>query len=269
MIGRIIFLSLFFLISFQSNVFGQQDIIENRPFEVFKDYKKIGFYLSGRNYFKGKVSRSSGSIDFIEGNAFAGVAVGLEYLIRPEYKWSFRTGIHYNRFSYSKGEFFIPENFLPLAGGDLIIDIEDRLSLFSIPLEAEYKHKLANKTFLSLKGGINVLLTLQNSDYFDFDVVVESNDPEFDFIQIAAYKTTKSQLIYPNLKLSPGIYFVFDTFILQTSLVYQKNILNFHKADYKFGNFDVPETTEGTYKFSGDYIGLEFVLFLKKTRTKK
>jgi hypothetical protein len=266
---HLIILSLIFFISFQSKIVGQQEIIENRPFEIFNEYKKIGFYLSGRNYFKGEVSRNSGSIDFVEGNAFTGLSLGIEYLIRSEHKWSYRTGIHYNRLAYSKGEFFIPENFLPWLGGDVVIDIEDRLSLFSITLEAEYKHKLNNKIFLSLRTGVNILLPFQKSEFYDFDVFVESNDPEFDLVQITSYNTTQSQMIYPNLKLSPGLYFVFDTFILQTSLVYQKNILTFHKADYKFGNFDVPETTEGTYKFSGDYIGLDFVLFLKKTRTKK
>lgn len=247
-----------------SSLFSQDTELENNPFEVFKDYKRIGFNVSPRLYLKAKVNRTFGAIDYKQKNGFGG-SFGLDYVIRPAHRWSFRTGAHFNKLVVNKSTFFIAENDLPVD-----FSIKENLYstsflVFSIPAEVEYKHPLKQDLFLSLRGGLNFMFQEEGSYGISFSAPSNENQ-ELTFFEFEAF--SKEKKINPNLKFSPGVYFIHNKFMLQTSLIYQKNVSNVLEGNYRFFNLEQSEDSGGTYKMSGDYIGLEFVLFLKKTRAK-
>ena len=258
--------SIVALILNTSLIYSQKDtisIVENE-FKVFKDYKRLGLNLSPRLYFKAKATSEFGSIDFPQHNGFGG-GFGLDYVIRPAHRWSFRTGAHLNLLLFSKFSISIDKADLP---SDFSINEKIQTNsplIFSIPAEVEYKYFLKDKVFLSLRGGLNFMFLQEGSFGISYSTQTEDN-LNVTFFELEA--TSPERKIYPNLKFSPGLYFIYDTFMLQTSLVYQKNILNVLEGNYQFFNLEQSEPSGGTYKVSGDYIGLEFVFFLKKSRKK-
>lgn len=228
-------------------VFAQEEKIEIKTdFEVFKEYSNFGVVLSPRLQFKSKSNTTLGNDPFVHNASFSG-GVGLNYVFRPEKTWSYRLGIHYN---------FYDETNFNINNSSSDITFKSSTYSISIPIEAEYKKQLSKNLIWTTKAGIN--LSFINS----FDSASISFD-DFNLI----YEPV-SDLVYTNLTLSTGVYFVFKSFIIQTSLIYQKNIPDFLKGDFTTVNSNNLIQNQGTYKTSGDFMGLELIIYprLKKNK---
>lgn len=247
-----------------SSLLAQDNELENSPFEVFKDYKRLGLNLSPRLHFKAKVNREYGAKDYKQKNGFGG-GFGLDYVIRPGHRWSFRTGLHLNILLFNKSKIQVDEIDLPSNFSINEVLYNTSSLIFSIPAEVEYKHPLKDNIFLSMRGGVNFMFLQEGSFGISYSTLGEDN-LSIPFFELEALSPDRK--IYPNVKLSPGVYFIYDTFMLQTSFVYQKNIPNVLEGNYQFFNLEQSEPSGGSYSISGDYIGLEFVFFLKKSRKK-
>jgi len=216
---------------------------------VFKEFTNYGVNLSPRMQFKATTNRTSGAIDFDQKNSF-GYGMGLFYVLRPAHQFSYRFGVNINKINQEK--FSLPK---PLEN-----DFVDSFSRFilevSVPLEVEYKTPLNEKLFFSLRGGFDVTFI------GDFSASTSINN------QLTVEYATSNSTIYPNLRLSPGVYFNLNKVMLQTSIVYQKMVPNFTKGTYIIENVPNQPNTEGTYKMSGDYIGLDLNIQFKKSNKK-
>lgn len=220
--------------------FAQEENIKPKnEFEVFKEYSNFGIILSPRVQFKSNSNTTLGNDPFIHNAGFTG-GVGLNYIFRPEKTWSYRMGIHYN---------FNNETNFNLKESSNNITFKSSTYSFSIPIEAEYKKQLFKNMIWTTKGGINITFINRfdsaSTSFDDFSLIYEP----------------VSDGVYTNLTLSSGFYFIFKPFILQTSLIYQKNIPAFLKGEFTTVNSNNLIQNQGTYKTSGDFIGLELIIY--------
>jgi len=232
------------LIFTTSSIFAQDIELENNPFEIFKEYSNFGINISPRLQFKSTSNNTIGSDPFIHNSSF-GLGLGVTYILRPANTWSYRIGTHYN---------INDESNFKLKNDSRNISFKSTSSSISIPIEIEYKKLVSKNLIWTTKAGVNVTFIdgfdSASIDYEDFSLVYK---PQSDFI-------------YPNLLFCSGVYFVFKPFMLQTSLIFQKNIPSFIEGNYEIVDSNNSIQNKGTYKMTGDYIGLEFIVFLKKSK---
>lgn len=244
---------------------AQKAKLEATPFAVFDEYKQWGITLSPRLYAKAKTSVIDGNYD-IDTNASFGLGLGVDYLFFPTNKFSFRAGARISFFSPENFNVFIPaEELTPWRDQPFDEHLRDLAILFSVPLEAEWKHPLSNRTFLSVRAGVELLFYETHESSTGLLVDPENSDSNEMFFILN--KTSKNS-IQPYLKFSPGVYFVLNPFILQTSLIYQKNLNTFHKGTFNFSNLAQSNSGTGSYTYSGDFMGLELTFLLKKKNAK-
>ncbi len=224
---------------------AQKTELEATPFEVFNEFTNYGINFSPRMQFKATTNRTSGAIDFDQKNSF-GYGMGLFYVLRPAHQFSYRFGVNINKINEEK--YSLPK---PLEN-EFINTISTFVLAVSMPLEVEYKKPISENIFFSLRGGLDVTFI------GDFSASSSVNN------QLTVEYATSNTTIYPNLRLSPGVYFNLGKVMLQTSVVYQKMIPNFIDGTYKIENVPNQLNTEGTYKMSGDYIGLDLNFQFKK-----
>lgn len=251
-------LSFLFL---SEKIVAQDKELENNPFEVFKEYKQWGLTLSPRVYAKARTKVINGIYD-IETNNSIGLSLGFDYAIFPTKQWSFRAGARVSFLSPENFNISLPaEELAPWRDQPFDEDLKDLAIYLSVPLEAEWKYPLAKNKFLSLRSGVEIMF------YTDYQasvgLLVDPYNDDSNEMFFILNKTSK-HTIHPFFKFSPGVYFILNPFILQTSLVYQKNLRTIHEGTFSFSNLAITNSGTGTYDFSGDFIGLELTLFLKK-----
>jgi hypothetical protein len=242
---------------------AQETESEQNPFAVFNEYKQWGITFSPRLYAKAKTRVVDGNYDIDTNNSF-GLGLGFDYLFFPKNKFSFRAGARISFFSPESFNVYIPADELtPWRDQPIDEHLRDLAILFSVPLDAEWKYPLSNKTFLSLRAGVEIFFyeTHEASTGLLVDPDISDSNEMFFILN----KTSKNS-IQPYLKFSPGVYFVLNPFILQTSLIYQKNLNTFHKGTFNFSNLAQSNSGTGTSNYSGDFIGLELTFFLKKKK---
>lgn len=244
-----------------SSLFSQEAELENKPFEVFNEYKQWGLTLSPRIYAKARTKIINGIYD-IETNNSIGLSLGFDYTIFPTKQWSFRAGARVSFLSPENFNISLPaEELSPWRDQPFDEDLKDFEIFFSVPLEAEWKYPLAKNKFLSLRSGVEIMFY---SDYeASVGLLVDPYNDDSNEMFFILNKTSKHTIL-PFFKFSPGVYFILNPFILQTSLVYQKNLRTIHEGTFSFSNLAITNSGTGTYDFSGDFIGLELTLFLKK-----
>lgn len=254
------------LILWTSSLFSQEEATDTNPFEVFKEYKQWGLSLSPRLYAKAKTKVTNGIYDIDTKNSF-GLGVGLDYVFYPSKRWSFRTGARINFFSPENFNVSIPsEELTPFSNQPINQDFRDFSILFSAPIEVEWKHALSNKRFFSVRTGLEFFIyeTFEASS----GLLVDPNNANSNEMFFILNKSSKNS-IHPYFKFSPSVYFIFNPFMLQTSVVYQKNLNTLEEGVFRFSNLAETNSGSGTYEVSGDFVGLELTFFLKKNPKNK
>ncbi|MBA3986300.1 MAG: hypothetical protein H0X63_06975 [Flavobacteriales bacterium] len=254
-IGAAFIAALFFFTTYSQNN-------PKTEFEVFKDYKRLGYTVRPVFYSKATINRKFGDYELINKKTF-NFNFGFDYLIHPERKWAFKSGLHLDIVPLYNIEFDIKEGDIWSGYEGYQEDSNIYKLNFAIPLLVQFKKQMAYNLFFNLEMGFHFMIMQQGG----FDVTyLFSNEELSESREIFAMygNATNPTSIYPNLILSPGFYFTFPGILLQTNVIFQKPIVPFFKGEYQFGNLLESGPTRGDYKNSGEYLGLLFTVHLKK-----
>lgn len=248
-------------ILFFSFVGTSQD--RKQKFPEFLEYKKLGFTIESAIYRAPNYIRTLGSID-VEGLAITSINFGLDYVQHPDRVFTLRYGVHLNFLPLNSYSFSIPNGDIP-GFTDFEASAKDYgFLILSVPLEAELKKQMSRNIYFSAKAGINLTFLREGSIETSQSVFID------DLNQIrevfAVRSSSNSFSLYPNLRISPSMYYMSRRVLFQFSIFYQKALPNYFNGDYIIDNLEVSERTEGDYTFSGDQIGLSITLFLKKSK---
>lgn len=236
-------------------------------FPEFLEYKSWGYTVNPVLYKAPQYIKTTGNVP-VQGNAIPSVNFGFDKIIHPDNELSFRYGIHLNLLPLYSVNYNLPDNDFPgsVSNSDFNQKGYGHL-VFSVPLEVELKKQMGARLYFSARAGINIMVLSQGSVEVGSSVFVDSTNEIREVFELRSI--TRKFPLYPNIKISPGFYYMTEPILYQISLIYQKAIPNYFTGEYLFDNLDVSRRTEGDYKLSGDHIGLGVTLFFKKRKPRK
>lgn len=259
----IVQVSLFWLACFNGITTIAQNGSLNDKFPEFANYRTWGYTVNPVINRAPTFERTSGNVE-VRGLPVPGFNFGFDKVFRAEREFSYRYGIYLNLLPITSYEFSLPDGDIP--NRDLFNFSERRTGqlVISIPLEIELKKQMGSKLYFSGKIGVNLSILRQGSVLN----TVTTTLPEINEVrQIFGVRSlTREFPLYPNLKISPGFYYMTKRVLYQVSIIYQKAIPNYFRGEFLFDNLDISERTEGNYTLSGDQIGLGITLFLRKSK---
>jgi hypothetical protein len=235
-------------------------------FPEFLEYKKMGYSIAPVTTRPAQFNPTIGDIK-VTGSWTPSLSFGLNWTAHADREVSFRYGLHFNILPIYDFKYELPDGDLPNSTNFFSNDRNWGPLYISVPLQVELKKQLGPRLYASAMGGVNIAWIPEGSVEVGASVLVEELNEVREFFELRSQ--TREFPLYPNLRLSLGLYFMWDKLLLQTNVVYQKSIPNYFTGEYLFDNLEISDRTEGTYSYSGDYIGLEFVFFLKKRKQRK
>lgn len=208
---------------------------------IYGDYTIDPLYPSGYSFSVRKTFNKSGQFSIV---------TGLTMYIYNEKKFKYRIK---SEDIQSSG---FTEDWEDIVSGNLT-----RRTNFSIPVLIQYKSKLADNIFFSGQAGIE---TMYKDDGISESLInfVDERGKRTPVMYYELENISRSNL-YPNMVLSPGVYFMFKHFMLQTNLVYSKSLKNQYNGFLYFFNLDQSGNTLIKTKKTGDYLGLSVNIFFK------
>ncbi|MFL9845386.1 hypothetical protein [Flavobacterium rhizosphaerae] len=230
----------------------------------FKDYSKVGLCISPVLYTAAKTTRDHGDYS-LDNHATFNFNFGFDYLIHPERKLAFKTGLHLDMVPMYNINMTIKDGDL-WTEGPYTDNITSKYKLnFTIPALIQIKKQMAYNVYFSLDTGFHIMI-MQEGGY-DVNYIFTSPDGNESREVFALYANTNNPAcVYPNAIISPGFYVACYGMLIQGSIIYQKPLVPFFKGEYQFGNLLQSAPTRGDYSLSGQYLGLSFNIHLKKEK---
>jgi hypothetical protein len=157
-IGAAFIAALFFFTTYSQNN-------PKTEFEVFKDYKRLGYTVRPVFYSKATINRKFGDYELINKKTF-NFNFGFDYLIHPERKWAFKSGLHLDIVPLYNIEFDIKEGDIWSGYEGYQEDSNIYKLNFTIPLLVQFKKQMAYNLFFNLEMGFHFMIMQQGG----FDV---------------------------------------------------------------------------------------------------
>jgi hypothetical protein len=244
------------------SVIGQ----ENNNFNIFDKYRNYGFSVAPVFFRKASIDRKYGNM-ILNTNPTFNLTYNIKKYFRKEKEWSYFAGIKLNVISSANNDFILKAYDIPFDEDYYYEDsqIEHHHYLSGL-LGVENKMQISNNLFFNANVSVNVSY-LQNGGIYS-SVTIADEETQIYRENFALRSYTQDNEIQGSATISAGLYFPLKYFLLQTNVVYNKNFQNILEGEYLFGNLFVSESTRGDYKLSGDYLGLSFTVFLKKSKKK-
>lgn len=232
-------------------------------YPAFKNYKHWGIYYA--NVFNKKATTTRDYGEYVMDNKVPfSFNFGFEKMLYPERRFAFKTGFLIDMAPVAESTVtFKPEDIYPEFGG-YTDEIKYYRFLITIPLLVEVKKQMSEHIYFNLETGLH--LTIQPSGSFDFHILLVSEEKQEAREVFAVYADNPDKKwIYPNLIISPGLYFAESWGLVQANIIYQNTLINYYTGEYQFGNLIKSPPTRGNYKLSGDYIGVSLSFHFNKT----
>lgn len=232
-------------------------------FPYFKDYNKLGFNISPVLYSHAKTTREYGDYTLNNYKTF-NFNFGFDYLIHPERKWAFKTGLHLDIVPMYNYSYDIKEGDIYEGSPATTSSGKSQYKLnFTIPALVQFKKQMAYNLYFSLETGFHVSI-MQEGGFEVSEMYLNPAETEARIIYAMRAETHNPTSIYPNAVISPGFYLMLYGILIQGSVIYQRPVVPFFKGEYIFGNFVQSSSAKGDYKLSGEYLGLSFSAHLRK-----
>lgn len=240
----------------------------HKSFQEFDRYKSWSFGSSYYLFGKEQVKSIYGSYTYVPLNS-NGYSFSIRKIFNRTGKFSFITGLTLNYNNLYKFEYQLKQEDISSYGYTEDFDFKvsgtmTRRQNFSIPILLEYKSKINWDVFFNGQIGVETMYMDTGFTEYSSSFYTENTNGKT-LIYYNLYNSSNSKL-YPNLVLSPGFYFMFKDFMIQTNIVYSKSLKNQYVGSLSFKNLDVSENSLLEVKKSGDYIGLSLYLFFKNRR---
>ncbi|NRD21947.1 hypothetical protein HNV10_01755 [Winogradskyella litoriviva] len=237
--------------------------VSGQTTDFFNDYHKLSFQF-GVSRYVGAESTPLPNTLIYKFRDYTSPHFGFYYDILQTRKFNFKIGLS-ALLVRDYIEYKIDKNEIPNVDRDLHLYVEDNTGSwrFNIPIIGEYlvSTKLGK---LSFNGG----LILGYSEEFG-----ETLDEHGIRAHISPEPTTTSSIYsrrtapwYINSQFGIGMYFPFKKWMLRTNLYYNFALQDLYDGEFTFSNLSQSPDTSGNFSFRGDSFGLEFSIYLKKTK---
>jgi len=245
---KIYLLWVLFLFSFSGEA---QYFKPQSSYDIFANYSRLGLQLDGLVYSPAEIGTPPDGTSF-KTQSSLGYKAGLVYNFTVVPNFGLRIGALIGQtpaintyFKLDASRTGEPEDYIHTKGATY-----SALS-FSFPLLVEYRNFLWDPVVSSLAAGIQVQRTgpaVLTESYGDYYQTTVSNPGSWDIDFIA----------------KGGVYFQFNRFMFQTSLVYKYRLNDQYIGTYMFDNLQNPSLNnyQESYVLKGNYIGLSLDFYL-------
>lgn len=239
----------------------------SQELDAFKTYSNWGYHITPILFEKASTTRDFGST-VLENKVMTSFQLGIKYHFLKEKKISFNTGVKFTLIPQINSYFKLSKNDVYESFNGFEESLKEYGSVYvSVPINVEYKKRLNNNIIFNTNLGLDIFYITSSRDDFSIELASSSLNEVREIFAI--YYETQDNAVQFSAVLSTGIYFMFNKFMLQANLVYNKNFQNLLDGEYQFGNLFVSEPTRGDYIVSGDYFGLSTTVYFKKRAKKK
>lgn len=228
----------------------------NKEFPVLGQYWKWGITAGPTLFNKAEISPQFGSQSF-DNKSTVSFNAGVDYTFFADRRWSFLTGLWVSQepiCNIDHPDFFWKEYVSSVN--------------FSIPLIAQMQMQVGKKVFLNLSAGYKAMYIAPGG--FDFSVDGNPNIRDDRDEQLFSLSLeTPNNHIYGSAIFGVGTALAMKPFLMKINLVYNLYFQNLVAGDYQFTDLTTnTRSTIGTYKMSGNYLGLMVSFYLKKPQKK-
>ena len=250
------------LLIFLSTISFSQNI---KYYPEFNNYGSWSYGVS--YYYQQKDSKTPiyGDYDYDE-KYMNGFAFSIRKKFNKAGRFSYITGITLNFNTVYKFSVSLPKEDInsPVFTEDFNANYTpmDKRMNFSLPIFLQYKSQMSRKVYFNIQAGID-LLYMEAGGADRTLIINDLDDNEIPRFYYESYSKNNISL-YPNAVLSPGFYFMFNKFMVQTNIVYQKALISQYEGFIFFDNLKPDGKTFIENKRSGDYLGISLQLFLSK-----
>lgn len=195
-----------------------------------------------------------------------GFAFSLRKTFNKAGRFSYITGLTLNFNTVYKYDVFLPREDInsPIFNEDLKFTYTpmDKRMNFSVPVILQYKSQMSRKVYFNIQVGVD-LLYMEAGGADRTLIINDIADNEIPRFYYESY-SREDVKFYPNAVISSGFYFMFNKFMVQTNIVYQKALISQYKGFMYFDNLKPNGKTLIENEKSGDYLGISLQLFFSK-----
>ncbi len=260
---KIAVLSIMFSIALLKMSFSQGQ----KEYSELYRYSKWSFTAGPVVYDKAKLTPQYGELTF-ENKPMMGFNAGVLYDFYPERKWSFQTGLLVAKEPIYSIVFKIDNKDLyPEYPGDLNNEAKMySLNTFSIPLHIRLSLQTGKKSFASFLIGLKAMYFPYGGAEYTYAV---SSEVLSDYREIFGLKLESPEnSIQGSFTIGKGFSYTREKVLLKANFIYVMNFQNTISGEYQMANFFTSPDTRGYYNLSGNYLGLQFSVSLKKGKGK-
>lgn len=256
---KVAVLSILFSIAFLKMSFSQE---QKEYSELFR-YSKWSFTAGPVVYNKAELTPQYGDLTY-ENKPMLGFNAGVLYDFYPERKWSFQTGLIIAKEPIYSIYYKISHNDLyDNYPGDLIDEYKSYAPYsFSFPLLLRLNLQTSRKTFASFITGLNAKYFPYGGTEYTYAI---SDEEISDYREIFGLKLESPEnSIQGSFTIGAGFSYTMEKVLLKANMIYVMNFQNTISGEYQFANLFTSPDTRGYYNLSGNYLGLQFSVSLKK-----
>lgn len=252
-------ISLLALIQSNTNAQNQD------KYAMLSKYRNWSISIGPKFYSKARISAYYGDYTFTN-KSIPGIDYSFAYDFHPERNWSLTTGliitkepVYWIKYRILKKDLYsqFKEDFVDRA-------LSYSIFSFSIPILYRYQFQTSSNAFITLSAGFKVMYYPTGYAYFSLEISKEDGSEAREIFGLNL--ETQNHSIYESFVLNPGFIIVKHNILWKPNLICVLNFQNIIKGDYQFGNLLSSLPAKGSYKLSGNYIGLNVAISLIKSK---
>lgn len=241
---------------FLTMVIYSYTVAQNRvDYPEMVKYRKWSFEAGPVFYNKARITPQYGNYTF-KNRIIPGYNWGFEFDFHPEYKWSFIIGLIMAKEPALSIKYHILKQDLYSQYTEDMIDHHrmNAIVTFSVPLLYRLTIPSSGKSYLTFKTGIKLMYFPEGNISFGLHIVNADGTETREIFGIKAH--SQESPLYESFVISTGLAFPLHKILIKANAMYVMNFQNTMEGEYLFDNLLTSTASRGTYKLSGNYLGL-------------
>lgn len=236
----------------------------NKEYPTLKNYGKFSFVAGPVVYDRATLIKKYGNYTF-ENLPIFSFNAGFEYDFHPDKKWAVTTGFYTVLEPICRIRLHIKEAdlFANWVEEDLV-EVYSQYSMcsFSTPLLIRYNLQTGKNTFVNFSTGIKGMYFPEGDAELTQSMTCEDQMETREIFGLRA--RSPEQEYHGSFVIGTGYAIATKKLLLKSNLLYVMNFQNLMKGEYLYGNLEQSGDSRGSYKLSGNYLGLLFSVGFKK-----
>ena len=239
----------------------------NVEYHILNKYRNWGVVVGPVLFNKASIVPQYGDYSFVNKQTL-GYNFGVEYNFNQSRKWSFTTGLIVSKEPIYNLQFTIRKvDLYPGHENDLTERVKlNAINSFSSPLLLRLNIQASKKLFINATTGLKIMYFPSGSA--DMTITI-SNGDDTESRQVFGLKLESPENSFQgSFVIGAGLSYALEKVLLKANFIYVMNFQNTISGEYQFGNLFTSQNTRGYYDLSGNYLGLQFSVSLKKSKGK-